>query len=66
MPRKRDIFYTLLQAADSCSCASRMAVEYVKVSHGLPRDHVRDQMKVHENKCDEKSGNIMGELYCPS
>ena len=64
MPRakKEDIFYTLLK--DFAARIEDAAVEYVKVITDFPETTSEiPQMKVYENKCDEKVKHIMEELY---
>ena len=76
--KKEDIFYTLLKdfasriedAANGTGGTRRQtsiedaAVEYVKVITDFPETTSEiPQMKVYENKCDEKVKHIMEELY---
>ena len=64
MPRakKEDIFYTLLK--DFAARIDDAAEEYVRIITSYP-DTTSEipQMKVFENKCDEKVKHIMEELY---
>ncbi len=64
MPRakKEDVFYTLLK--DFAARIEDAAVEYAMIITGFPETISEiPQMKVFENKCDEKVKHIMEELY---
>jgi uncharacterized protein Yka (UPF0111/DUF47 family) len=60
--KKEDIFYTLLK--DFAERIEDAAVEYVNSIENYPESSADiPQMKVFENKCDEKVKHIMEELY---